>query len=192
METLRITTTSAQAAMDWLTFVVELLKATAWPAAAIVIAFLFRSQIRDLLARIKKGKIGPAEFEFEQGVRDLTEDLPPAVPIEQVPPADVTLASLNPRAAILEVWVKLEAVMNRLASSNSVDSRRGRSSLYQARLLHKGGVITNDDMAMFNDLRVLRNQAAHDEDFSPSIDSAIQYVWLAEALITRLNALLPY
>lgn len=192
METLTITATSGQVEMDWLTFIVELLKATAWPVAAIVIAFLFRRQIRDLLTRIKKGKIGPAEFEFEQDVRELAEDLTAAVPIEPVPPAEVALASLNPRAAILEVWVKVETVMSRLANSRNVDSRRGRGSLYQARLLYKAGAITNDDMAMFNDLRVLRNQAAHDEDFSPSVDSAIQYVRLAESLISRLTALLPY
>lgn len=183
---------SGQIVMDWLTFIVELLRAIAWPVTAIVIAFLYRRQIRDLLSRMKKGKIGPAEFEFEQNVRELAEELPPAALIEQVPPVDVALASLNPRAAILEVWIKLEGVMNRLAESRNIDSRRGRSSLYQAKLLRKSGVITDEDMTMFNDLRFLRGQAAHDEDFSPSIDSTIQYVRLAETFISRLNSLLPY
>lgn len=192
MDTLTVTATSGQIVMDWLTFIVELLRAIAWPVTAIVIAFLYRRQIRDLLSRMKKGKIGPAEFEFEQNVRELAEELPSAALIGQVPPVDVALASLNPRAAILEVWIKLEAVMNRLAESHNIDSRRGRSSLYQAKLLRKSGVITDEDMTMFNDLRFLRGQAAHDEDFSPSIDSTIQYVRLAETFISRLNSLLPY
>ncbi|HEL3222829.1 hypothetical protein [Stenotrophomonas sp. PSU-St7] len=178
--------------MDWLTFIVELLRAIAWPVAAIVIAFLYRRQIRDLLSRMKKGKIGPAEFEFEKNVRELAEELPPAALVDQVPPVDVALASINPRAAILEAWIKLEAVMNRLADSRNIDSRRGRSSLYHAKLLRKSGVITDEEMTMFNDLRFLRGQAAHDEDFSPSIDSTIQYIKLAETLISRLNSLLPY
>jgi hypothetical protein len=186
METLTITASSGQASMDWLSFVVELLHATAWPIAAVVIAVLFRRQIRDLLSRVRKGKIGPAEFEFEQVVRELVQEVAP-VPSAPVEAPHAALATTNPRAAILEVWIELEAVMNRIAIAHGIDARRGRSSLYQVRMLHKTGAITDEDVALFNDLRALRNQAAHDEAFSPSIESVVQYMSLAAFLIARLK-----
>ena len=57
--------------MDTLTFIVEVLKATTWPLASVAIALIFREQLRDLLLRLRKGKVGPAEFEFEERVASL-------------------------------------------------------------------------------------------------------------------------
>jgi len=88
--------------MDVLTFIAEVIKAGAWPAAAITIALIFRQQLRDLLSRIRKGKVGPAEFEFEQEVQELSASATAPQQPPQIGTPTVTLATTSPRAAILE------------------------------------------------------------------------------------------
>jgi hypothetical protein len=58
--------------MDSLAFISEMTKSLAWPLVSVCIAFIFRRQLQALLGRIKKGKVGPAEFEFEEGVKGPT------------------------------------------------------------------------------------------------------------------------
>jgi hypothetical protein len=177
------------ACMDLLTFIAEIVKASAWPVATFAIAILFRKQFRDLLARIRKGKVGSAEFEFEQEVRGLSEEAPEALlPPTPVAPPTLSLATTNPRAAILEAWLKLESAAHRLAYNNHLPSPSAPRSLTSIlRSLEKSGLLQFEDVALFNDLRVLRNQATHDADFSPSPESVIQYVQLAQALKERMD-----
>lgn len=192
METVSFTASSGSPSLDWLGFVLGLFQATAWPISAIVIAFLFRKQIQELLARVRKGKIGPAEFEFEQGVRELVEEVAPTVPVPSPSAAEVASAVANPRAVILEVWIKLEAAVKQVAIARDVSLPRGKSSLYQVRMLNKVGILSEEDLALYNELRVLRNQAAHDEDFNPSLQSVISFVGLADLLLQRFEVALQH
>lgn len=174
--------------MDVLTFIAEIVKAIAWPVAAITIAVLFQKQIRALLTRVRKGKVGPAEFEFEQEIKELVEQAPLDAPTTPASTPSVTLAASHPRAAILDAWTRVEGAVNRLAAQYGFGtSRSRRSALWTVRMLEKDGNITVEDVALFDDLRVLRNQAGHDDDFSPSAESAIQYVRLAHSLADRLE-----
>jgi hypothetical protein len=52
--------------MDWRTFIAELLRTSAWPTVVLVGICVFRKDLRALLAHVKKGKVGAAEFEFER------------------------------------------------------------------------------------------------------------------------------
>lgn len=174
--------------MDILTFIAELVKASAWPLAAITIALIFRQQLRALLSRIRKGKVGPAEFEFEQEVKELTEQAPPQLSAPQVGTPTVTLATTNPRAAILEAWLSVESSIHRLAYNSNLPAPsfpRNPSSMIRA--IEKGGILPAEDVALFNDLRALRNQATHDPDFSPSPESVIKYAQLAQGLKQRID-----
>ncbi len=102
--------------MDWLTFIAEITKALGWPVAAVVIALLFRDQLKALLVRVRKGKLGPAEFEFEESVKTLKSE---AAQITQGPPEvlskdTVALLATNPRGAIITSWLELEEAMRTL------------------------------------------------------------------------------
>ena len=175
--------------MDVLTFIAAIVKALAWPVAAIVIACLFRKQLRALIERIRKGKIGPAEFEFEQEVKGLVEQAP--APLQLPTPTatpTVALATNNPRAAILEAWLRVESSAHRLSYYSGVTPPSvPRNTINILRSLSSSGLLSSEDVALFNELRGLRNQAVHDTDFSPSLDSAIQYIQLADGLQDRLN-----
>lgn len=61
--------------MDGLTFTAEIVKALAWPVAAVVIALVFHRQLKALLGRIRKGSIAGADFEFDQELKELAREL---------------------------------------------------------------------------------------------------------------------
>lgn len=44
----------------------KLLSSIAWPLAGVNISVVFRKELAALLARLKRGKVGSAEFEFER------------------------------------------------------------------------------------------------------------------------------
>jgi len=174
--------------MDVLTFIAEVIKAGAWPTAAITIALIFRRQLRDLLSRIRKGKVGPAEFEFEQEVQELSASATASQQPPQIGTPTVTLATSNPRVAILEAWLGLESVAQRLIYQEQVAvADIPRSAVSLSRAIKKSGLVPVEDIALFNDLRVRRSRATHDVDFTPSPESVIQYVQPASGLKERLE-----
>ncbi len=173
--------------MDILTFIASIIKSVTWPLASIVIVILFRKQLSLLLKRMRKGKVGPAEFEFEQEIKELVEQVP--IPLQPTTPIPtVSLATTNPRAAILEAWLNVENSAHHLISSQeSPFPGTVRNITYILRSLEKRGILNFEDVTLFNNLRSLRNQAVHDIDFNPSADSAIQFVQLANGLKEKLN-----
>ena len=167
--------------MDTLTFIAEMTKPLAWPLAIVTIALVFRPQIRALLSRIKRGKFGPAEFVFEEEIKELAEERsllanqnpsqPPLAPVET---ASVSLAAANPRAAILEAWIGVEASVNQLVKTTTLPKFvHPRDFSGVVRALARNGVIAAEDISLINEIRALRNQAAHDQEFTPSSDAAI-------------------
>ena len=183
--------------MDFWSFVASVISALAWPIAAVVIAFAFRSEIRVLVPLLRKLKAGPIEAEFERDVKELQQDAGAVVGIE--PPGELQgreqmlreLARVNPKSAILEAWLGVElavrrAALQRIGGSPPPDVT---SPLRAMRELVQHEVVTGFDAALFQDLRGLRNQAAHIQEFNPSYESAVEYVKMASLLEARLTAL---
>jgi hypothetical protein len=174
--------------MDALTFIAEIVKACAWPIAAISIALIFRQQIRALLQRLKKGKLGSAEFEFEETVKALRDEAPRLPQQAQAGAPNVALATTNPRAAVLEAWLEVEAAADRLVRARNlpIPSTSG-SPVATIRAIERAQLVDSVQVALFNDLRALRNQAVHDAEFTPSTESVLGYVRLANDLRDSFN-----
>lgn len=172
--------------MDLLSFTVEICKAIAWPVAAVVIALSFRAQIRALLVRMKKGKLGPAEFEFEQGVRELEETIGAAPDSPSKTPsssASALLFSKEPRVAILETWLKVDAAAEQLGRKHGLlDDQRPHDIGLVVRRLRMKGVLDWEHEKLYKQLRALRNSAVHEIEFAPLADSVASFVSFAEFL----------
>jgi hypothetical protein len=152
---------------------------------------LFRRQLQGLLTRIKKGKVGPAEFEFEQGVRELRQELPKELPLP-LPPvaeeADVLRIIAEPRTVVLEAWLKLETALEELGKkTNQYNALAAPDSAYLANNLAKSGVLEPWLLNLYRDLRRLRNQATHEREFSPSVESVRDYVQMAQELEAEIR-----
>jgi len=178
--------------MDPLTFVAELAKALSWPVAAVAIALIFREQIRALLQRIKKGKVGPAEFEFEERVaelrRETAEAQPPSTPVE-VSPSLVSQALNDPRGAIVSAWLQVEEAARDLALSRGlIPPKMAKSAVSLIRAIQKAEIVNLQHLGLFDALRDLRNRAVHDADFSPDSESVLSYAKLSAELVAALKA----
>ena len=181
--------------MDWLTFVVEMSKSLAWPVASVLIAVLFREQIAALLARMKKGKLGPAEFEFDEAVLALEQEFKPIsdeAKTSSSSPDSAPRASTetNPRTAILEAWLKVESAAKELGKKHSAEhDQLPNDTGLTVRLLRMKGVIDWEHEKLFRQLRVLRNSAVHEDDFKPLADSIVGYRSLADSLENHFREL---
>ena len=176
--------------MDVLTFISELTKALAWPIAVVSISVLFKKQIVLLLSRLRKGKVGSAEFEFEEAIKHLDESASElAISTEsKVGMPLIKLVTSNPRAAILEAWLELEEKAIDLALR--LDLVRPTARRYPEGALkgiRKAGILSNSNLNVLEELQYLRNQAAHDPDFNPLPDAVFTYTQLARDLGAELE-----
>jgi hypothetical protein len=182
--------------MDWLTFIVEITKAVAWPASVVVAVLLIRKPLYDLLPFLKKFKYKEFEIEFSEKVRELRKETQELLVVDAQDAELIDsdrhrykqLIEISPRAAIVEVWLQLETAMienirrHGLAEESSI--LHGHSRLGHV-LLHEG-IINKQQFDIFHELRNLRNRAAHAEDFELKTSDAENYVESALLLATHL------
>lgn len=173
--------------------IAKLLSSVAWPIAAVFIAFFFKKELAALLARLKKGKWGAAEFEFENYVRevDAEADIPRTPEAESISPSAAARASEDPRGAIVSAWIEVEDALFDLVRvrqlSEPASSPKARSSVWAIRAAQKAQALDPTWVALFQDLRAMRNEAAHSADFSPTPEAVIKYVQLAKELTNAIR-----
>lgn len=181
--------------MDWLTFVSNLIASTAWPIVTVCLVLILRKQITALLPHVRKLKAGPVEAEFEREVKAIEAEVGTsqqsgvaATPAEAPSDRLFNLAKISPRAAILEAWQSVEFAARRVVLQRSGSPMPDMSSpMRVVRALSELNVLPAEDIALFHDLRGLRNQATHAPDFEPSFDAVSRYLQLAEGLERRLE-----
>ena len=182
--------------MDILTFITKLCETLGWPVTSIVLVALLRKEIRLLLPSLRKFKAGPLEAEFERATAFLKAELPQqpkaAEAFEQTPKAVVDPA--NPRSAVLEAWLSLEAAANealgrrttQLHGPGAMSTRPSLRGLAQS--LQTSGLLHEGQINLFRELLHLRNEVVHTLDFAPTQAAITRYVetanylkwWLAE------------
>ncbi len=178
---------------------VKILSSLAWPIAAVYIAFFFKKELAALLARLKKGKWGAAEFEFENYVREVEAEteIPRTPESENVTPSVAARASTDPRGAIVSAWIEVEdalfsLVRNWQLSDPVSSAKQIRSTVWAIRAVQKAQALDPNWIALFYDLRAMRNEAAHSPDFSPPPDAVLKYVQLAKELTSAMRDATPF
>ncbi|WP_217900125.1 hypothetical protein [Noviherbaspirillum humi] len=183
--------------MDILTFISELAKALAWPAAVVFLAFMLKNPLTELIPLLRRLKYKELEMEFAKEVADLKASVaaPEPTPVEGVvsKPTDgrlLQLANFSPRAAIMEAWIEVETAANEVASSfwNQGPSEIMRNYSRLGEYLLQCKVLSSTQLETFNKLRHLRNKAAHAEELDLSETDARAYVELATALAAHIRS----
>lgn len=182
--------------MDTLTFISKLVEALSWPAVALIAVTLLRKELGALLALLKKVKAGPVEAEFEREINELKSVADAELPaVEQQAPATSSqneleqLAQVNPRAAIIEAWRRLELAARRALARLGVTMnwRDAASPIAHARNLARNALLSQEELVLFNDLRNLRNMSVHAENFSPTLEAALSYIEVASRVQQTLG-----
>ena len=168
--------------------IVNLLVGIAWPVAVVWIAYLFKGELRSLLHRMSQLKYKDVEAKFEIGLAEAEakilsiEDAAPQLP--QRPEITSKLESLrriadvSPRAAIMEAWVLVEDAAGRSGFVQGAAIPRVNPHLFVEELVRLGKLPKGSD-SVLDQMRKLRNQAAHLPDFSLNQDEADRYLQLA-------------
>jgi hypothetical protein len=170
--------------MDLKTFIVELVKALAWPAIAIFFIFAFRKPFLALLPGLTKLKYDKFEFQFVKEVaaveREAHTSLPPLSSdksgLEIIRQKLVNLSMNSPGAAVVEAARYLETELIQSASRHNLELTPAVRVMPKvvAALLYKETVITEAQYDLIVRLRDLRNEVTHGA-VQVDIERAISY-----------------
>lgn len=178
-----------------------------WPVLIAVVVLLLKEPIKQLAAnpRLKRVKAGPgglelelrdeldqAEKELESGAETAelagpkTED---GTALDFI--AEMSrLASVAPRAVVLESHARLEGLLRNRVDVPSDDDRRPRylSMRTLTRAATSQGLLTKQEAAVLDELTFLRNRVAHEPDEEISKGTALRYAELSAevAMAVRL------
>lgn len=178
---------------DFIASLFQSLVSLAWPVTVLIIVYLFRTKLSDLLPLLRL-KHNDTEISFSlEKAADLAENLPPppgevADPVVQPSDEAVRLAELSPRASVIDSFMAVEAEIRKLSAERGIELAR-RTSRDLAELLRASGEIDPISYSLFQDLRVMRNRAVHEtQSFEISVEDALRYQALAARLVSSLQA----
>jgi len=182
-------------AMTVLEFIASLVGSLAWPLAAVLIAALFRSQISALMRKLRTLSFGSAQADFSEKLDQLEVESEAAVPAQgDVPEApDLSarfqqLLAVSPAAAILDSWREIEDEVARIAVRRGISTDVRNMRKLMAAFVGQG-ILDPGAAHMFEDLRGLRNVAAHRSEQEITASDAIRFQELANRALARLGAI---
>ena len=168
--------------------IVKIIEALVWPGVVLVAVYLLRKPIIELIPQLKKLKYKELEMEFDHELEALSkksQESRARVEIEAPKEEEEDyylqrVKELSPRAAIMESWLGLEATAISTAQHFKITPEKKRINFHMAvQALRKKNVLTDQDVANINDLRSLRNKAAHEIDFPITEDEAAKFMEIA-------------
>jgi hypothetical protein len=205
--------TPGHAMKDW----AELIRSIAfllWPILASVVLFLLKHQIRDILGRLRRGKVLGQEIELEQSLRELDASAQAAASesplFVQVPDIGKTgdvqnresddlvrrvieEASKNPKIALILLASELEREVRQLLASMGLLGTARSVSLFQyIRTLEERGALPNHLVGSVRNFWHLRSKLVHGHEASPddivrAIDSGLTILRTIRAIPHEVN-----
>lgn len=185
--------------MDWKTFFSQTIDSLAWPAVAVFVVVLLRDKITELLPRMKKLKHKETEIEFTEGVTELVqESRTHGIGGEELTQNDeynnrldflYRLADISPRSAVLESFRVVEsAAAKKIARLYPELETQNIKAPFHLQKMLKDEVLSKNEFYQFDQLRKLRNEAAHAEEFDVRGMPVESYVALALSLASKLES----
>lgn len=185
-----LTVGPADAATDWLGWTASIVGALAWPLAALVIALIFRRPLLTLLARLDELSWGDKSARFAQRLDRLESEANPP-PLEPDGPEIalsgdharfLKLLDLSPGAAVLNSWSGVEEALQTLALEHAVATPDASEA---GRTLQRRGVLPARTIGMIEEMRALRNAAAHAQAIS--VSDALRFRNLAKGVLNEIR-----
>ena len=175
--------------MDTLTFIASLVNSLAWPVMVfllvIFITVTFENEIGRVIDRIKSFGWGSLRMETELDSIKRLQDL--ELEISELDDRSRNATIADPRAAVIEAWLRLE-----WAAYENLEKRgvavRPRSPMDTIRALTSEGLLSDNLLEMTEGLRRLRNIAVHELNVSINADNAKEYVASAEYVMAAIRS----
>ena len=188
--------------MDWLTFISKVVEALAWPGAFLAVLLVIRKELPAIARSLRKLKFKDMELEFGEAAKavatEVKDAVPPSKPDVQLsgkPKDEMTsrleaIAEIAPRAAILEAWLQVEAAaadVVRKRGQVGISSTPGPLKLRDG--LQRAGLLSARQVAVFEDLRRLRNEAVHVPDAQFTKASVASYIEASISMASYLEGI---
>jgi hypothetical protein len=183
--------------MDILTLIAEILKACAWPVTTLLIIFLLKTELRQIIPKIHRIKFKDIEIEINEMYSEAQKVLPLKTEVkylesgkEDLETRLERLSEISQRAAITEAWLELEnvavkAINTRMKTRGIWDSKN--SGKIEEMLINTG-LLNKEAKGLYSSLRRIRNQAAHESTFEIREKAVIEYIKLILKWIKVLEA----
>lgn len=184
--------------MDWKTFLAQIINSSAWPLVVVFIVYQLKDRLAELLPRLKKLKHKDTELEFAEKLNELAIDSEAikgnTLPIERKPELNeqfnflLKLADISPRSAVLESYRVLETALAKAVTKvyPELEKKTLLNNMQIQKLLH-GKILSAHQYHQLKELKHLRNQAAHMEDFDLQGMHIEAYIDIALTLVNNLE-----
>ncbi|MGN6425035.1 MAG: hypothetical protein ACTHLA_17185 [Asticcacaulis sp.] len=174
--------------MGWLEFIATIVKALAWPIAAVVGFVLFRKSILTLLSSISKISHGETAINFDRQGKEVGASIvadQSTLPLPQLEAvASITTENIG---KIVKTWSELEGIVRQRLITKGVDraeSLSGKPVIVAAR---HHNLITSDQANSLMGLLTMRNLAVHGREDEISDARTNEFLVLADAIKTVLE-----
>lgn len=178
----------------------ELVHVIAWPAALVLLAYLFRKDIRDLVMGHLAPKPQRISYRLSSTLQ-LADELAQSVVKSIGGQPNVKnnetyrksheqlqrLAKASPRAAIIETWVEFEANIQDVADKMEIFSRGPLGTRRTIEKMIDMKKIDPDMLSLYASLREVRNKATHVPDYTISNEDAERYFEIYYVMMYVLN-----
>lgn len=184
--------------MTPLQFMASLLNSLAWPLAVVVIAVIFRVQIRHLASRpLRRFRAGPVEMDFDRLLSEVEVDVerPLPAPSGRGPKSENPvieelgeLVTTSPVSAVMNAHAAVERELRGHVLRAVPDGNVSKMSMGQLlRLALNHGVITPETANAVEGITVMRNLAAHGRANEVTRQRAQDYLALVDAVLYALR-----
>jgi len=184
---------------DWaviaaLELVAKLVASLAWPIAALLVAVIYRSEIRKLvsLLRVSKLKFGNFEAEFAESLDDVQAELrsDPDLKVEKHAPSPeiLGLMQVDQKYAVLVAWARIEEKLRDLAKHTfPYDYERHGRAIPMFRIINDLELPRAMQNALTELLRA-RNQIAHSSEPDMSDQEILRFLDIASDIEAYLGS----
>lgn len=187
--------------MEVSNLIIRFLEVLVWPVVVIVFVLLFRSQIARVILSISRLRYRDLEVEFgrdlreaehraeevqlssPQALRQISEPTFPTSSYDRLS----DLATISPRAAVMEAWLRVEAVADEAARVLEIEPRARRPGREVVVRLVKQNRLPQSAINLYDSLRKMRNNAVHATEFEINTEDAARYIDLSLGLAHKIH-----
>lgn len=186
--------------MDWATFIATLVKSLSWPTVVLIIVIILKQEIKALVTnlggRLKSAKGAGIELNFGERIDEVQKALPPEDRLQTTVPSNKRLVDLSdlsalpPAYIVSQAWLTVEAAIQEAMAPIAVSHSRTRpfAAPELLRIARQQSLVTEDEVPSLEELRRLRNLAAHARDPDISLTDALRYNDIAAAVAEQIKA----
>ncbi len=188
--------------MSTLEFFSSIVQALAWPISVILIVYILKKPITDLVKGVRKFKYQDLEIDFENELEKIDQQISTKsklkvkeepTKLNNVDEEIETIANISPNAAIVMAWNLVDKEIQEaiIRLDISPDYPLHNSPLNNLNLLKENNFIDTGMENAINGLRMLRNEAAHVSKNEEEITkvNALNYYDVVQEVVTILKSL---